>query len=72
MSDANSKPENTGDSVKSAWEGLTRKAFYATVWVHGMKTTTKQRLKAAALAVLAIAALLLLGWLETQAGLPNH
>jgi ferric-dicitrate binding protein FerR (iron transport regulator) len=37
-----------------------------------MKNETKQRLKAAALAVLAIAALLLLGWLETQAGLPNH
>jgi len=37
-----------------------------------MKHTTKQRLKAAALAVLAIAVLALLGWLETQAGLPNH
>lgn len=37
-----------------------------------MKTQTKERLKAAALAVLAIAALLALGYLETEAGLPNH
>lgn len=37
-----------------------------------MKNETKRTLKAAALALLAIAALLLLGWLETQAGLPNH
>jgi HAMP domain-containing protein len=37
-----------------------------------MKNETKRTLKAAALAVLAIAALLALGWLETQAGLPNH
>jgi len=37
-----------------------------------MKNETKQRLKAAALAVLALAVLAVLGWLETQAGLPNH
>lgn len=48
----------------------THKAF--NVPPYGMKNTTKQRIKAALLAVVAIAALLLLGWLETQAGLPNH
>ncbi len=58
--------------MKSAREGLTRKTFYAILRFHGMKNETKRTLKAAALAVLAIAALLLLGWLETQAGLPNH
>ena len=37
-----------------------------------MNHATKQRLKAAALAVLALTILAVLGWLETQAGLPNH
>jgi len=37
-----------------------------------MKTTTKERIKAALLALLALAVLLALGWLETEAGLPNH
>ena len=58
--------------MKSAREGLTRKTVYAILRFHGMKTTTKRTLRNVALALLAIAALLLLGWLETQAGLPNH
>jgi hypothetical protein len=37
-----------------------------------MKTQTKERLKAALLALLALAVLLVLGYLETEAGLPNH
>jgi hypothetical protein len=37
-----------------------------------MKNETKRTLRNVALALLALAALLLLGWLETQAGLPNH
>jgi len=37
-----------------------------------MKTTTKERIKAALLALLALAVLLALGYLETEAGLPNH
>lgn len=40
--------------------------------LHGMKNKTKRTLRNATLALLAIAALLLLGWLEQQAGLPNH
>jgi hypothetical protein len=51
---------------------LTRKTLYANLRPYGMKNKRTERLKAAALAVLAIAALLLLGWLEQQAGLPNH
>jgi len=37
-----------------------------------MKNTTKRTLRNVALALLALAVLALLGWLETQAGLPNH
>ena len=37
-----------------------------------MKTQTKERLKAVLLALLALAVLLALGYLETEAGLPNH
>jgi len=37
-----------------------------------MKNQTKQRIKAALLALLALAVLLALGYLETEAGLPNH
>ena len=37
-----------------------------------MKTQTKQRIQAALLALLALAVLLALGYLETEAGLPNH
>jgi|APGre2960657373_1045057.scaffolds.fasta_scaffold1061944_1 hypothetical protein len=37
-----------------------------------MKTQTKERIKAALLALLALAVLLALGYLETEAGLPNH
>jgi hypothetical protein len=37
-----------------------------------MKTQTKERLKAALLALLALAVLLVLGYLENEAGLPNH
>jgi len=40
--------------------------------LHGMKNKTKQRLKAAAIAALIVTALLILGQLEQQAGLPNH
>jgi hypothetical protein len=37
-----------------------------------MKNQTKERIKAALLALLALAVLLALGYLETEAGLPNH
>lgn len=39
---------------------------------YSMKTTTKRTLRNVALALLALAALLLLGALEQAAGLPNH
>jgi len=46
------------------------KAFYG---AHShMKTQTKERIKAALLALLVLAVLLALGYLETEAGLPNH
>ena len=51
---------------------MTRKTLYARLRLHGMKNETKRTLRNVALALLALAALLLLGWLETQAGLPNH
>ena len=53
-------------------EVLTRKTFYANLRLHGMKNKTKRTLRNATLALLALAFLALLGWLETQAGLPNH
>ena len=37
-----------------------------------MKNETKQRIKTALLALLVLAVLLALGYLETEAGLPNH
>jgi hypothetical protein len=37
-----------------------------------MKNQTKERIKAALLALLALAVMALLGYLETEAGLPNH
>lgn len=37
-----------------------------------MKTKTKETLRRALLALLALAVLLALGYLETEAGLPNH
>tara|TARA_R110000868_G_scaffold357_3_gene2744 strand:- start:374 stop:487 length:114 start_codon:yes stop_codon:yes gene_type:complete len=37
-----------------------------------MKTQTKKRIQAVLLALLALAVLLVLGYLETEAGLPNH
>jgi hypothetical protein len=37
-----------------------------------MKNQTKERIKAALLALLVLAVLLALGYLETEAGLPNH
>lgn len=58
--------------MKSDSEGLTHKALYARLRLHGMKNTTKRTLRNVALALLALAVLALLGWLETQAGLPNH
>jgi len=51
---------------------LTHKALYARLRLHGMKNETKRTLRNVALALLALAVLALLGWLETQAGLPNH
>jgi hypothetical protein len=53
-------------------QGLTHKAFAPMLALHGMKNKTKQRLKAAAIAALIVTALLILGQLEQQAGLPNH
>lgn len=54
-------------------EGLTRKAVYATLALHGMKNETKQRLKAAAIAALIATAILALGLIESALGLtPNH
>lgn len=58
--------------MKSDSEGLTHKALYARLRLHGMKNETKRTLRNVALALLALAALLLLGALEQAAGLPNH
>jgi hypothetical protein len=72
MSDANSKPENIGDSVKSARQVLTRKTLYANLRLHSMKNETKQRIQAALLAALIAALIITLGLIE-QALLPiNH
>ncbi len=60
------------NSVKSHAQGLTHKPIYESVVPYGMKNETKRTLRNAALALLGLAVLALLGWLETQAGLPNH
>jgi len=73
MSDANSKPENIGDSAKSVRQVLTRKTFYANLRLHSMKNERNERLKAALIVAAILTTAALLGALEQAAGfLPNH
>ncbi len=73
MSDANSKPENIGDSGKSVRQVLTRKTLYANLRLHSMKNERNERLKAALIVAAILTTAALLGALEQAAGfLPNH
>lgn len=73
MSDANSKPENIGDSVKSVRQVLTRKTLYANLRPYSMKNERNERLKAALIVAAILTTAALLGALEQAAGfLPNH